>query len=168
MNFKLPNVSTAPAEKDLAIQDNLSYKTRQLVYTSIKGRPVAQKPKSVTNAELAVMKALWERETATARDIREKLYRGKSPSDHATVQTLLNRLESKGFVKRDRSNYPHEFRAKVSREDLMGQELDSLAKKLADDSLVPIIMQAIGNTKLTAAQRDEIRALIDGNTKRKP
>ena len=57
----------------------------------------------VTEAELAVLQALWDSGPATIRQLVERVYRQKGTSVYATVQKLLERLEAKGFVGRDRN-----------------------------------------------------------------
>jgi predicted transcriptional regulator len=121
---------------------------------------VPVKPQRITDAELAVLKLLWEAESLTARQIRERLYPQGTDSDQATVQKLLQRLERKGFISRDRSSFAHTFRANVSRSDVVGEQLESLAKKLTDGSMIPFIMHAVQNAKLTARARREIRELL--------
>lgn len=123
---------------------------------------MAVKPQQVTDAELAVLKLLWDAESLTSREIREELYPEGTPSDNATVQKLLERLEGKGLVSRNRRSFAHTFRARVSRSALVGQQLESLAGKLTDGSMVPFIMHVMGSKKLTAQERKEIRELLDG------
>ena len=114
-----------------------------------------------TDAELAILKLLWEHESLSAREIREELYPNGSPSDHATVQKLLQRLEQKKLVGRDRRSFAHLFHAEVSREALAGNQLEALAEKLTNGSLVPFILHAASAKKLTADERAEIRRLLD-------
>jgi len=114
-----------------------------------------------TDAELAILKLLWEREPLTAREIREQLYPGGSPSDHATVQKLLQRLEQKKLVARDRSSFAHVFRSSVTREALAGNQLEALAAKLTDGSMVPFVLHAVSSKKLTPEERSEIRRLLN-------
>jgi BlaI family transcriptional regulator, penicillinase repressor len=114
-----------------------------------------------TDAELAILKLLWERESLTAREIREQLYPDGSPSDHATVQKLLQRLEQKKLVARDRRSFAHSFRASVTREALAAGQLEALAEKLTDGSLVPFILHAVSTKTLTPEERAAIRRLLD-------
>jgi predicted transcriptional regulator len=116
---------------------------------------------TATDAELAILKLLWDSESLSARDIREQLYPGGTPSDHATVQKLLQRLEQKKLIARDRRSFAHSFRAVVSREELAGEQLEALASKLTDGSLVPFILHAVSSKPLTAQEREEIRRLLD-------
>ena len=85
---------------------------------------------SLANAELAIMELLWDTGPLTARQIKEHLYDDSKKSQHGTVQRLLQNLEDKGFVQRDRSLGVHLFSAVVSREAYGGLQLESLAKKL--------------------------------------
>ena len=116
--------------------------------------------KPVTDAELEVMKLVWKHQPVHATFIRQTLYPEGSDSDHATVQKLLQRLEAKGVIERDRSTWPHTFRALVSSDDLAGQQLDALAEKLTDGSLVPFIIHAVGNQQLSDQERAKILALL--------
>lgn len=115
-----------------------------------------------TDAELAILKLLWEREPLTAREIRVQLYPEGSPSDQATIQKLIQRLEQKKLVARDRRSFAHSFRATITREELAGNQLEALAEKLTEGSLVPFLMHAVSAKKLTADERSEIRRLLDG------
>ena len=81
----------------------------------------------LANAELAVMELLWDHDRLTARAIREQLCPGSAKAQHGTVQRLLQRLEDKGFVERDRTLPVHLFSAQVSREAYAGSQLESLA-----------------------------------------
>src|SRR5436305_1906831 len=99
---------------------------------------MSQTPENVTDAELTVLQALWQHEPATIRQLTDCLYPGGSTSDFATVQKLLERLESKGCVSRDRSGTAQVFRPTVNRDQLMGVWLQVVAEKLCDGSLLPL------------------------------
>ena len=64
---------------------------------------MTRKKKDVTDAELALLQVLWESGGLTIRDLTDAVYPEGGESDYATVKKLLARLESKGFVHRDRS-----------------------------------------------------------------
>lgn len=119
------------------------------------------KPQPLANAELAVMELLWQNERLTARDIRERLYPDASKAQHGTVQRLLQRLEDKGFVARNRSLFVHLFSAAVSRQAYAGQQLESLADKLTAGSFAPLITHLVEHKKISRDEIDRIRALLD-------
>ncbi|MBV8312119.1 MAG: BlaI/MecI/CopY family transcriptional regulator, partial [Planctomycetaceae bacterium] len=62
------------------------------------GRPA----RDITEAELAVLRILWDRGMATIRQLTDVLYPGGGAAQYATVQKLLDRMEAKEFVRRDR------------------------------------------------------------------
>ena len=68
----------------------------------------------VTETELAVLEALWDEEPATIRTLTDLCYPGGGTSHYATVQKLLERLEHKGYVRRQRrpdaAPLPHQGR----------------------------------------------------------
>ena len=115
----------------------------------------------ITDAELAVMKLLWQRTELTARQIRDELYPTGTSSDHGTVQKLLQRLEAKRFVSRDRSEFAHRFRARVSQQEYAGSEFQSLAKKLTGGSLVPVLTHLVEAEGISREELKELRKLFD-------
>jgi predicted transcriptional regulator len=121
----------------------------------------ARQGRDVTDAEFAVLEALWKRGPSTIRQILAEIYPTATTSDYATVQKLLERLESKGCVARDRSSFAHVFTAAISREALIGQQLQSVAEKLCEGSTTPILMQLVKAGRLTARDRDMLRRLLD-------
>ena len=64
------------------------------------------------------------------RHITDRVYPRGGQAHYATVQKLLERLESKHFVSRDRSHAAHTFMAMVDRDGLIGRRLQSLAQQL--------------------------------------
>ena len=88
----------------------------------------------------------------TARDIRERLYPDENKAQHGTVQRLLQRLEEKGFVERDKSIAVHYFFAAISRETYAGQQLESLAEKLTSGSFAPLITHLVEHKKISRAE----------------
>jgi BlaI family transcriptional regulator, penicillinase repressor len=120
----------------------------------------------VTEAELAVLDILWERGPASAREITERLYPRGEPADVATVQKLLQRLEEKKFVDRDRSERVHRFSAVMTREAFAGEQLSGLADKLSGGSLTPLLVHLVESKRLGKRELDELRAMLDNHKRR--
>jgi predicted transcriptional regulator len=118
-------------------------------------------PQDVTDAELAILQVLWDRGSATVRALTEALYAASSSSQHATVQKLLERLEGKDCVRRDRSVWPHVFEATVDREALIGRKLQQTADRLCDGSVQPLLMHLVKASRLSAEERASLRGLLD-------
>jgi predicted transcriptional regulator len=115
----------------------------------------------LTNAEMAVMELLWDSEQLTARQIRERLYSDSDKAQHGTVQRLLQSLEEKRFVSRDRSLGVHLFSATVSREVYGSLQLESLANKLTGGSIAPLLTHLLDEKKLGKAEIKRLRKLLD-------
>lgn len=119
------------------------------------------KQPSLANAELAIMNLLWQGDQLTARQIREQLYPNENKAQHGTVQRLLQRLEDKGYVQRDRTLSVHLFSALISRQAYGGNQLESLADKLTGGSLAPLITHLVEEKKISRKEIDRLRAILD-------
>src|SRR4051812_36099200 len=119
------------------------------------------KAADVTDAELAVLERLWETPKATIRELTAHLYPKGGTAHYATVQKLLERLESKKCVKRFASSMPHRFQAAVNREALLGGRLKAVADKFCAGSLTPLLTHLVQSRELSRQNIEELRALID-------
>jgi BlaI family transcriptional regulator, penicillinase repressor len=116
--------------------------------------------RDVTEAELAVLRVLWDAGPSPVRRIADALT-AQGPATHAaTVQKLLERLEDKGWVERDRSGPVQLFRAAADRDDLIGRRLRGIAEELCEGSVTPLLSHLV-QTGLSAADRRALRDLID-------
>ena len=118
-------------------------------------------PQDLPDAELSVLQALWERGPSTIRQLTDALYPSGTEAHYATVQKLLERLESKGCVSRDRSSWAHVFKAIMDRDELIGRRLEAVAEKLCGGSLTPLLTNLVRSKRLTARERREFRKLMD-------
>jgi predicted transcriptional regulator len=122
---------------------------------------MARSVRDVTEAELAVLQSLWEHGPATIRQVVGRVYGEGGASSYATVQKLLDRLEAKGFVSRDRGASVHVFRASVARDELIRRRLRAVADTLCGGSLTPLLTNLVQGERLSPREREELRALID-------
>jgi predicted transcriptional regulator len=122
---------------------------------------MTQRNPDVTEAELALLQALWDGGPATIRQLVERVYKQTGPSVYATVQKLLDRLEAKGCVSRDRSGPIHVFRASIDRDELIGRRLRAVADSLCGGSLSPLLTHLVEGKGLSEKERRELLALID-------
>jgi len=127
---------------------------------------MARTPQDVTDAELAVLQVLWDGGPATIRQLTDVLYPGGGAAQYGTVQKLLDRLESKGCVRRDRTPAAHTFSAAIAREDLIGRRLQDVAEKLCGGSLTPLLTHLVKARRLSPRERQDLRDLIDELDKR--
>ena len=118
----------------------------------------------VTEAELSVLEFLWNAGPSTKRDMADSLYPAGRDADIATVHKLLQRLEAKGYVTRDRSSIAHVFSATLPKNEFVGRQLASVAEKLSGGSLAPLVMHLVEGRRLTKRERAKLRALLDEGT----
>ncbi len=115
----------------------------------------------VTDGELSLLEVIWEQESPTSRDIALATYDKVSDSKLASVQKLLERLEAKGCVRRDRSERAHRFHALVSREDFLQHRLRSLADRLCGGAIAPLVTTLLRSKGLSKKNRTQLRELIN-------
>jgi predicted transcriptional regulator len=120
------------------------------------------------NAELDVMRCLWQGQPLTARAIREELHRER-PMSHSSVCSLLARLETKGYVAREKGTNGKAFmyrpvkRPKLMKRRLIGELLD----RLFAGSGVDLVAALFESRPPTDEQVHELQKLIDELRNRK-
>jgi predicted transcriptional regulator len=122
---------------------------------------MARTPQDITDAELDVLQVLWKHGPLPIRRIAELLYSEAKTSQYATVQKLLERLESKDCVARDRSTNVHVFSAAINRDELVGRRLQAVAEQLCEGSLTPLLTNLVQMRKLSAKEREMLRKMIE-------
>ena len=115
----------------------------------------------VSTTELEVLKALWDRGPSTVRDLAEGLRSDGKQRAYTTVQTLLKRLEEKGYVQTDTSGYAHVFRAAISRDSLVRQRLTDLADQLCEGAATPLVRALVSNHQFSPQEIRQFRAMLD-------
>ena len=115
----------------------------------------------VADAELKILQALWDHGSATTRRLAELLYPDGGVAEYYTVQKLLERLEEKGCVLRDRRQRAHLFKAAIPREQIVGERLQELSDKVCGGSLVPMLTELVHLRKLTPDEYDVLKNLVN-------
>lgn len=122
---------------------------------------MAKPIQDVTAAELAIMEQLWDGGPTSVKDLAQILYGASTPSEGATVQKLLSRLEAKGYVSRDRQCWPHEFSATLEKRELITKRLQATANELCDGTLGGLLTHLVKSKKFNSKQRQKLRKLLD-------
>jgi BlaI family penicillinase repressor len=115
----------------------------------------------ITDGELAILQVLWQRGVATSRDITAALHAEVTDPKMSSVQKLIERLEAKGCVERDRSERAHRFRALLSQEEFLRSRLQALADRLCGGALVSLMTTLVRSKGISRKDREELRKLID-------
>lgn len=106
-----------------------------------------------TEAELALLRVMWQLGPSTVRQIHETLTAG-NPLAYTTVLTTLQIMHQKGLVKRDESARAHIYAAVLSQRQAQKRYLGKVLQRLFEGSSAELVMQALGSGKPASA--DEI------------
>ena len=117
-------------------------------------------------AELEVLKALWTEGPSTVREVMNHLHARDRKVAYTTVLTFLTRLESKGFVKSDRSEVAYRYEPTVSRERVSRSRLRSLLEELYDGAAAPLVLQLVRDERFSPEEIAQLQAHIDAQDKR--
>ncbi len=112
-------------------------------------------------AELDVLRALWDGGPGTVREVMSHLPARRRKVAYTTVQTLLNRLEQKGYVKCDKTDLAHVFRAKLTRERVQRARLKTMVGQLYDGAVGAMALHLVKTQKLNREELAELQKLID-------
>ena len=115
----------------------------------------------MSDAEREVLKVLWDLGPQTVRDVVTQLTNRGQDWSRTTVITLLQRLEGKGYVVSDKSQFAFVFRAVVTREDEMHARISDLAGKLCDGDAVPLMLAITERHKFSAEELARFRQMIE-------
>ena len=113
-----------------------------------------------TEAELTILRVLWERGPSTVREVWERL-NPQQQSGYTTVLKLLQIMCDKGLVARDESDRSHVYRTAQSQEQTQRQVVGHLLDRLFAGSAPKLVMQALAARKATPEELAEIRKLLD-------
>ena len=121
-----------------------------------------------TEAELAILRALWRGHPASVREVMERINEERDPPwAYTTVLKFMQIMFEKGLVSRDDSARTHSFSPAVPAEETRKQLVTDLLDRVFEGSLSSLVLQALGNKKVSAAEAAEIKKLLDQQTKAK-
>jgi BlaI family transcriptional regulator, penicillinase repressor len=112
-------------------------------------------------AELAVLRVLWDHGPQTVREVMEHLHERGRRVAYTTVLTFLARLEQKGSVTSDKKDMAYVYRAKASRSTVTKTRVKALLEELYDGAAGPVVMHLVENERLTSDELSKLRKLID-------
>lgn len=115
----------------------------------------------ITEAELEVMKVLWELNTATSPEIIEQLS-VSSEWKPKTIHTLINRLVAKGAItaiKIDGKSY--KYSPSISKEIYKGFANENFLQRLYNGSVHMMLSSFVKNNKLTKTEIEELKRILE-------
>lgn len=122
-------------------------------------------PPRPTDAELAILRVLWQRGASTVRQVHDELLRER-PTAYTTALKLLQIMTEKGLVRRDETDRTHVYHARYSEEHTQRQLVRDLLDRAFGGSSSKLVMQALNARRASSEELSEIRKLIDGPDER--
>jgi predicted transcriptional regulator len=115
-----------------------------------------------TDAELAILRVLWEHGACTVRQVHEALSRER-PAAYTTALKMLQIMTEKGLVRRDVSDRTHVYQPRLSEEQTQRQLVRDLLDRAFGGSSSKLVMQALSAKRATPEELTEIRRLLEGS-----
>lgn len=113
-----------------------------------------------TEAELAILRVLWQRGPSTVREVTEYL-QDERGTGYTTALKLMQIMTEKGLVARDESSRTHIYKAVATAETTQRQLVSDLLERAFGGSAQQLVMQALSSKRASKAELAEIRSLLD-------
>ena len=118
----------------------------------------------LTEAEWAIIKAVWEREPCSAPAVQEAVF-AETRWTYSTARTLMDRMVGKGLLKAEKHGKMTSYRSAVTREQAQRGELLYTLKHAFNGALTPMVQCLIESGPLKASELDALEALIQSRKK---
>jgi BlaI family transcriptional regulator, penicillinase repressor len=112
-----------------------------------------------TEGELEILAVLWERGSATVREVYESI-NATRPMVYTGVLKLMQIMADKGLVIRDESARAHVYRASVAKEETERRFVRELSQRLFAGSAAQLALRALEMEPASKEELAEIRKLL--------
>jgi predicted transcriptional regulator len=121
---------------------------------------MSEKPIKPTEKELEILQIVWEKGSASVKDIHEAMG-GDDANGYTTILKFMQIMHDKGLVTREKSGKLHMYSAVPSLENTRQQLLDKMINTVFQGSAAQLVMSALGNSTSSKKELDEIKAYLD-------
>ena len=112
-----------------------------------------------TESELEILSILWEKGTATVREVHEVVNKTKDVG-YTTTLKLMQIMNEKGLVTRNETAKTHIYIPSLQKEKAQEQFLGKMIQTLFSGSTSQLVMQALGKHKPSDSDLAEIKSMI--------
>jgi predicted transcriptional regulator len=119
-----------------------------------------------TDAELEILRVLWDLGPSTVRDVHTTLERRREIG-YTTVLKLMQIMAGKGLVERDETARAHVYKARVAQEQTQRQLVGHLLDRAFGGSAAKLMMQALSGRKASTEEIAQMRQMLADFEKRK-
>ncbi len=113
----------------------------------------------ITDAELEVMKVIWENAPISTNDIVSAL--SDSQWNVRTIQTLISRLEKKGVISHTKNGRVFVYTSLVNKDEYIRSQSKSFINKFFSGAANKMVMNFIENDMLTKEELEQLKKILD-------
>src|SRR5438067_5732445 len=113
---------------------------------------------TLTSQELEIMKIVWERESATVRDVYEALLERRKVA-HTTVMTMMKILEQKKYLKKTLADRAYVYRPAQPKTQVVGDMVRDFVNRVFNGSAEPLLVHLVQEHDLSSEELEEIARL---------
>ncbi len=128
-----------------------------IMRSSKKDKSISSEP---TKSELEILQVLWQYGPSTVRFVNDKLNEQKREVNYMSTQKLMLIMLGKEFVTKDTSQMTHVYKAAADESKTKAYMLDRVVDNLFNGSASSLMMQLLGNKKVSAKEMEEFKELI--------
>ncbi|MFC1766183.1 BlaI/MecI/CopY family transcriptional regulator [Planctomycetota bacterium] len=114
-------------------------------------------------AETEILRLVWELDSPTVQQVCAALPPHRNIA-YATVQTLLRRLEKKGYLSHKIQGKAHVFLPKMKQKDVIGSAVQSFVDRLFGGDAVPLVQYLAENKDITPEDIERLKTILEGES----
>ncbi len=112
-----------------------------------------------TEGELAILRVLWDKGSASVREVNQALNETKR-TGYTTTLKLMQIMLGKGLLSRDDSVRPQVYSPALSKDRTERQMVGDLLERVFDGSASQFVMQILAAKKASPKELAEIRRIL--------
>ncbi|HUB79798.1 MAG TPA: BlaI/MecI/CopY family transcriptional regulator [Bryobacteraceae bacterium] len=112
----------------------------------------------LTEQELEIMKIVWDRESATVRDVYETLLERRKVA-YTTVMTMMKILEHKKYLKRTQADRAYVYRPAQPKRQVVGAMVRDFINRVFNGAAEPLLVHLVEEHDLSPEELEEIARL---------
>ena len=115
---------------------------------------------ALSPSETEILRLVWQLDKATVQQVCDKLPSRRKIA-YATVQTLLRRLEKKGYIKHHNRGKAHVFFPAVKQEAVIKRSVRDFLERLFGGDPIPLMQYLAQHGKINAEDVEKLKQLVD-------
>jgi len=128
-------------------------------------KPTSRQLPRPTEGELELLRILWQKGSATVRDLHEEVNRTRALG-YTSVLKLLQIMTEKGLVKREEAGKAHIYQASATEHATQDQILRDMSQRLFSGSAAKLALHALSMEPVNDRELEELRTLIERKRQR--